>query len=174
MDKRFIFNIDETAARSVHDSKYKAIVERLSPHHSQLISKGDTLTSIVPIVSADGGCWMIVYIYKSGKDSKTLKKLPFVTSTRHTRLNWPILYCRTRTGQMNGTLWHSIAESFAAIVRPHLRGSIACLFCDSLTSHTSLNTLRLLLTNDIHVVLFPPHTTSVLQPLDDAVFASLK
>ena len=48
------------------------------------------------------------------------------------------------------------------------------LFTDGHKSHLNLDVIDLCWTNDIILFCLPPHTTHALQPLDVAVFKSLK
>ena len=48
------------------------------------------------------------------------------------------------------------------------------LFGDNLASHFNVDVVRVAEENDIHFVMLPPNSTHILQPLDVAVFSSLK
>ena len=48
------------------------------------------------------------------------------------------------------------------------------LFGDNLASHFNVDVVRVAEENDIHSVMLPPNSTHILQPLDVAVFSSLK
>ena len=48
------------------------------------------------------------------------------------------------------------------------------LFGDNLASHFNVDLVRVAEENDIHFVMLPPNATHILQPLDVAVFSSLK
>lgn len=172
--KEFTFNIDETRANSLHTSAYSSIVSITHFRRSNLIPRDSDLTTIVPIVSADGKCWLVVYIFKKDVSEPKLENAKMDIPSRSTRSSWPIRYAYTRSGHMNGVLWNLIAKAFIAIVKPVIKDQPAILFLDSLSSHTQEGTLQLFLQQGIHVVLFPSHTTPLLQPLDNVAFASLK
>ena len=48
------------------------------------------------------------------------------------------------------------------------------LFGNNLASHFNVDVVRVAEENDIHFVMLPPNATHILQPLDVAVFSSLK
>ena len=48
------------------------------------------------------------------------------------------------------------------------------LFSDNLAPHFNVGVARVAVENDIHFVMLPPNATHILQPLDLAVFPSLK
>ena len=82
------------------------------------------------------------------------------------------VYAKSESGWVDSDLFLSwLKKSFLKFAVPQ-RPLI--LFVDGHSSHVTLDVIDLARENDVIILCFPPHTTHALQPLDVAVFKSLK
>ena len=172
----FFINADETGAASGPQHLPKTINTTETNHNNVAMTPSDDLRTVLPFIAANGKVWMVVLIFASGSNTEDHKiKNVFVdSSSRITRGNFPIFYATTTSGYITGELWNSIIEKFMEVLDPHLKDLPAILLLDRHFAHTNIESLRKLVSRGIHTLLLPPHTTHVLQPLDNAPFAVLK
>jgi len=101
-----------------------------------------------------------------GKTSRSLNSMDVSTDTANTKYTWaPKAYM---TNELGVTWFTEVFLPNCGPERPQL------LIMDSHSSHEVLGLLEAAKQNGIHIVAFPPHTTSHLSPLDRAVFGPLK
>ena len=83
------------------------------------------------------------------------------------------VYASSPNGYMDAELFRLwIVKQFIPETA-HIRKPIL-LILDGHGSHMDIDTIDILVENDIHLFCLPPHTTNILQPLDLAVFRPLK
>jgi hypothetical protein len=87
---------------------------------------------------------------------------------------FPIYYTSNDSGYMNALLWERFVTSFLEVIRCSQVGCSALLYIDHHTSHHTETSLLKLFKNDVHSFFFPDHTTHILQPLDNVIFAGIK
>jgi hypothetical protein len=63
---------------------------------------------------------------------------------------------------------------FEPFTREKARGRKRLLICDDHNSHVSSKFIRVAIDNDIEVILMPPHSSHLLQPLDIGIFGPFK
>ena len=83
------------------------------------------------------------------------------------------LYLCTKSGWFN---LNKFGQWFMEVVLEYVWKSPGwyVLLGSNLTSHFNVDVVRVAEENDVHFVILPPNATHVLQPLDVAVFSSLK
>ena len=76
------------------------------------------------------------------------------------------VYATSKSGWMETEqFFHWFQDVFVKNSRPKLEGPIV-LYLDGHLSHISIEVIDLAISNDIHLICLPPHTSNVLQPLD--------
>lgn len=83
-------------------------------------------------------------------------------------------YVMSSSGWMEKPLFIDWIEKVFIPAAKKVDPGVHLLVFDGHSSHVSFNVVNLARKNHIHLVLLPPHTTSVLQPFDVGVFAPLK
>jgi hypothetical protein len=74
---------------------------------------------------------------------------------------------------MTKNLWKNIVEQFIGVIKDTVSPVQALLITDRLSSHLYIS-LHLLLQNNVFKFFLASHTTYLLQPLDNLVFATFK
>lgn len=167
-DKDFIFNMDETMIQTTtnHSKVYhrrddSAVVIESNPEKSLHIT-------LVVCVSAAGR-------YLDPMAIMNIQSLPASYNDILHLFHWSYQH----SGWMTKDIFEKwIRLVFVPAVRD-VRSKRQCekpalLFVDGHSSRENSSAMKFLLENKIHCVLFPPHTSHVLQPLDCGVFGSFK
>src|SRR2546423_5275702 len=76
------------------------------------------------------------------------------------------------TSNVHGMEW--MKKIFEPMTRNKANGTKRLLICDSHDSHISSDVIHHCIANDIVLMLLPPHTSHLMQPLDVGIFGSLK
>ena len=77
------------------------------------------------------------------------------------------------SGWINNELFPVVLRHFIKFMNVFITDP-AVLFLDNHVSHFSLEAIELALENGLHLVIFPPHCSHKLQPLDVSAFGSFK
>ena len=67
-----------------------------------------------------------------------------------------------------------LKRCFEPVTREKANGEFRLLICDGHDSHISAEFIRHCIANDIVLMLLPPHSSHLMQPLDVGVFFPLK
>ena len=156
-----IFNVDETGIE-MNKQTGKVVVDRcIKKHHQESVGDREHITANV-CCSATGQVLPPMLIFQKSFPSSNY------ASTGPDKC----LYAKSDSGYMDGELF---LEWFKNIFLPetaHLRP--AMLIMDGHTSHLTIDLIDLARENNVILYCLPPHLTYLLQPLDVAVFKSLK
>lgn len=156
-----IFNVDETGIE-MNKQSGKVVVNRCTKkHHQESVGDREHITANV-CCSATGQVLPPMLIFQKCFPSSNY------SSTGPDKC----LYAKSDSGYMDGELF---LEWFKKIFLPetaHLRP--AMLIMDGHTSHLTIELIDLARENNVILYCLPPHLTYLLQPLDVAVFKSLK
>lgn len=160
-----IYNVDETGLTICQKSH--RIIAKKGKKNIGIISsaeKGKTIT-VVCCVSAAGHYVSPMFIYPRVRvRPEFLDRGPVGAIAR-----------ANKTGWINDELFSDWFQHFLDQVQPKSRQQPTLLLADGHTSHT--NNLALIdkaRQNNVVLLIFPSHSTHKLQPLDVAVFKSLK
>ena len=166
----FVFNCDETAF-NLDPTKTRAVGVKGEALHRISGGSGRNNRTVLACVSAAGERFAPLIVYKGQK------LLPSWTSEDA----YPgTEYVASTKGWMEEIIFYEwLSQTFIPFVDavrkkfdcPHQH---AILIFDGHTSHFSLRILLCALINKIILLKFPSHLTDLLQPLDKAVFSSLK
>ena len=159
-----IFNVDESGME-MDSVTGKVVVNRNSKHTYQETSGEREHITVNVCASADGHFLPPMIIFERCFPSG------------HYSLNGPpdTTYAWSESGWMDGDLFKKWFETVFLPNTEHLRALLpALLILDGHTSHLTLDVIDLARENNVILFCLPPHTTHLLQPLDVAVFKSLK
>lgn len=157
-----IYNYDETCM-SDDPGKKKVICRRGSKYPERIMNSTKTNISVMFCGNARGNSLPPYVIYK-GEHLWTTWTENGPEGTR---------YNRTKQGWIDGSTFE---EWFSTHLLPILKKQEGkkVVIGDNLSSHVSLNVLRLCEENNIRFICLPPNSTHLTQPLDLAYFRPLK
>ena len=138
------------------------VVTRVGQKHPYTITLGDKLQiTVMAYASASGYSIppMIIFDRKHPQIKMTMGEVPGT------------FYGLFDSGWMGADLFH---EWFNNHFLVHAPSSRPLLLLDGHSSHYNLNTICMCAEEGIILFCLPPHTTHVLQPLDNGIFFSLK
>lgn len=157
-----IINYDETNLRD-DPGKRKVIVRRGCKYPERIMNSSKSSTSIMFSAAGDGTILPPYVVYKAVHlyDSWTQN------GPKYTRYN------RTKSGWFDSECFEDWVRTIAI---PHLKklDGKKFLIGDNLSSHVSMEIIRLCQKHDIHFIYLPSNSTHLTQPLDVAFFAPLK
>ena len=156
-----IFNCDETGMPLSH--KPPKVLAHVGQKHPYAVTSGDrSQITILACASASGYSIppMVVYDRKSLQPDMTEGEVPGT------------FYSLSESGWMNAELFEEWFKHHFLVHAPSIRPLL--LLLDGHTSHYNPSFLKLAAKEGIIVFCLPPHTTHLLQPLDNGVFSSLK
>ena len=156
-----IFNVDETGIE-MNKRTGKVVVDRcIKKHHQESVGDREHITANI-CCSSTGQVLSPMLIFQRCFPSSDY------SSTGPDKC----LYAKSESGYMDGELF---LQWFRKVFLPetaHLRP--AMLIMDGHTSHLTIELIDLARENNVILYCLPPHLTYLLQPLDVAVFKSLK
>ena len=156
-----IFNVDESGMDMDHITG-KVVVNRKTKHSYQESSGDREHITVNVCASASGQVLppMVIFeqCFPSGHYSKDGPP--------------DCLYAKSPNGYMDGELFQKWFTSVFLPCTAHLRPAL--LILDGHTSHLTIDLIDLARQNNVILFCLPPHTTHLLQPLDVAIFKSLK
>ena len=156
-----IFNCDEIGMPLLH--KPPKVVSHVGQKHPYAITSGDKSNiTILACASATGYCIppMVIFDRKHLQLEMTAGEVPGT------------FYGLSEKGWMDGELFEEWFKHHFLVHAPPSRPLL--LLLDGHVSHYNLNVLRMAAEEEIIIFCLPPHTTHLLQPLDNGLFASLK
>lgn len=157
-----ILNYDETNI-SDDPGRTKVFVKKGSKHASRIIDSSKSSNSVMFAVLGDGTLLPPYVVYRA----KNIYPEWIENGPPGARYN------RSKNGWFDSVIFE---DWFTSIALPALRRKAGkkIVIGDNLSSHLSINIIRLCEENDIAFTFFPPNSTHVCQPLDVAVFGPLK
>ena len=162
-----VWNIDESSLHDIPDEEQVIGIKGM-PQMSTVAGEKGVNTTIMTFASAGGITTPPMIIFKCGK-------IP--PEWREAAPTGYLLHCSVK-GYVNACLFLEYGEHFVQYLKEkHLLNTHDrhLLLLDSHKSHLfNLAFMRCMMNNRIEVLCLPPHYTHLLQPLDDAPFASLK
>ena len=156
-----IFNCDETLLPLQHNPP--KVVSLATQRHPYAITSGEKAQmTILACASASGYSIppMVVFDRKHLQIEMTRDEIPGT------------FYGLTDSGWMNAELFEEWFKNHFLLHAPAVRPLL--LLLDGHSSHYGPSLLRMAAEEGVVVFCLPPHTTHLLQPLDNGVFASLK
>lgn len=157
-----ILNYDETNL-SDDPGRKKVIVRRGCKYPERIMNSSKSSTSIMFSAAGDGTILPTYVVYKAVHLYDSWTK----NGPKYTRYN------RTKSGWFDGECFEDWVRTIAIPYLKKLSGK-KILIGDNLSSHVSIEIIRLCLEHDIHFIYLPPNSTHLTQPLDVAFFAPLK
>ena len=156
-----IFNCDETGLPLSH--KPPKVVARVGQQHPYAITSSDKAQiTVLACASASGYCIPPMVVF----DRKTLQADMTKGEVRG------MFYGLSESGWMNSELFEEWFKHHFLVHAPAMRPLL--LLLDGHTSHYNPSLVRLASEEGVILFCLPPHTTHLLQPLDNGTFASLK
>ena len=176
------FNADET--RLIPPKAHSRVTAAKGQKELNKNNKRETRTNsvgtLVPFISADGGVFMSFYVIKDKKEAQFKQVIPKESKGR---ASWPRQYAMTKSGFVGKPLWREIMYAFEREYHLIHPGLDCIVFMDNCAVHrddfldlTDLqnNLILDLACKGVWVYFLPPNTTAWLQPLDDVCFGNLK
>ncbi len=119
---------------------------------------------------------MVVLIYKEVSNGDTTKgsSIPIIPQLCQTRSSTPTYYATTANGFITNVLWKQIIDALVERIKSVSTNQPALLLLDRHSTHLELSSCKHMVDNNIQPLYLPAHTTHLLQPLDDVIFASFK
>ena len=165
IDKSNIYNMDETGFSIGTMESTRIIVDSTARTHWQAHPGRQEWVTVVECICADGTMIDPFVIFKGATNNgqKYAQDLPGWTFTS-TEKGW--------TSNYHGLEWLTLV--FDAKTRDRANGQTRLLICDGHGSHVTGGFLTYCMKNDIQLIVLPPHSSHILQPLDVAIFGPLK
>ena len=166
IDPSDIYNMDETGFAIGSMESTRAIVDTSVRTQWQAIPGRQEWISIVECICADG---MVLDPFVIFKGKTVLNKwIP-----RSLESNWSFsANSNGWTSNIHGLEW--LTEIFEPLTREKAGGQTRLLICDGHDSHISGNFISHCMNHNIQLLVLPPHTSHMLQPLDIGIFGPLK
>lgn len=162
VDPSNIINYDETNLTDDPGRK-KIIVKRGTKYPERVMNHSKASTSIMISATADGVLLPPYVVYKALNIYDTWT------------LNGPVgaRYNRTQSGWFDGSMFEDWIKE---IVLPFFKNKEGkkCLIGDNLSSHLSIDVIKLCSEQNINFVFLPANSTHLTQPLDVAFFRPMK
>lgn len=167
IQEKDIYNMDETGFCIGTMESTRIIVDSSCCTRYQAHSGRQEWVSILECVCADGSSITPLVIFKG--DGNVLQSwLP-----PELRTQWFFsVNSKGWTSNVHGVEW--LRRVFEPLTRAKAAGRQRLLICDGHDSHISGNFISHCIQNHISILILPPHTSHLLQPLDVAVFGPLK
>ena len=156
-----IFNCDETGMPLTQ--KPSKVVAGVGQKHPYAVTSGDRAQiTVMACASASGYSIppMVIFDRKHLQLEMTRGEVPGT------------FYGLSDSGWMNAELFHEWFLSHFLVHAPSCRPLL--LLLDGHSSHYNLSTIRMAADEGVILFCLPPHTTHLLQPLDNGTFSSLK
>jgi hypothetical protein len=162
-----IYNVDETGCALGMIEATRIIIDANIRSQYQTTPGRQEWVSVMECICANGTIIPPLVIFKG--ENLTTTWIPPATL----KAGWAYA-CNSNgwTSNIHGLEW--LQRSFEPATREKANGRKRLLIADGHDSHVSGNFLAHCLNNDIELLLLPPHTSHLLQPLDVGVFGPLK
>ncbi|XP_029343531.1 uncharacterized protein LOC100569966 isoform X2 [Acyrthosiphon pisum] len=160
-----IWNLDETSF-CLDPSKTKTVGPIGQPSTRTTHGSGRDNTSVLMACSADGkkGPPLIIFKGKNIWDRWITQQSEFPDTT----------YAATSNGWMEREVFVNYFEkSFLKTTNPSPANPILLIY-DGHSSHVDLKLVEIARNNNVTIILLPPHSSHLLQPMDLSVFKSIK
>lgn len=172
----YVINVDESPCNFRNYRTSKVVKSAKSKRQGTIKTPQSPLRTIIPFVAASGKVWMVVYVFKqiSPKSATAKNAIVLRAVKRQSRGTWPSYYATTANGYVTNDLWNNIIGKFVEVISP-VKGNLpALLLLDRVGPHLQDSSLTALFKKDISTLFLPAHTSHIVQPLDDLIFATLK
>ena len=166
IDQRNIYNMDETGFAIGTMQSTRVIVDATIRTQWQANPGRQEWLTVVECICADGTVIKPFVIFKGENvDSRWIpgslsENWAFAANTK----GW--------TSNMHGFEW--LNRVFDPLTQEKANGATRLLICDGHDSHISGSFIAHCMKNNIQLLVLPPHTSHILQPLDVALFGPLK
>lgn len=172
----YVINVDESSCNLKNNQVSSVLKSATSAKQGTMMIPQSVLRTIIPFVAASGKVWMVVYVFKtiSIKSVKAKDAVAIRPIAKETRSTWPSYYAMTNEGYITNDLWVNIIATFVDLISCHLGDRHALLLLDRVSSHLEASTIKTLLDNNVELLYLPAHSSHILQPLDDIIFATFK
>ena len=161
-----IYNMDETGFAIGSMDSTRVIVDSTVRTHWKAMPGRQEWVTVVECICADGTAISPFVIFKGKRvlDNWIPQSLTSNWSFSASMNGW--------TSNSLGLAW--LEDVFEPATRNKAKGKTRLLICDGHDSHISGYFISYCMENNIHILLLPPHTSHILQPLDVAIFGPLK
>lgn len=172
-----VFNFDETRvvqrAGNMTLQRVEASVKQRANVRS---TRHNTVATLLPFVSANGGVLLSVYILKArfGESSNAAVNFVMEKAPSRTRGSWPRFYCWNDTGYLDTETFKVVLSKFAEEWFTRNPGIPALLFGDQLAAHRRADTVEFALGLGLYLFSLPKNSSHFLQPLDASPFGTLQ
>lgn len=140
-----VFNYDETRiVQRGGNLVAKRIEARSKQRPNAVLTRRNTLASLLTFISADGRVLFGVYVLKATFDKSRSADVSFNLreAPRVSRRAWPRFYCWTDTGLLDGETFGLVMDHFCAEWSVRNPGRSALLFGDQLGAHTQADVIE--------------------------------
>ncbi|XP_039755804.1 uncharacterized protein LOC120630605 [Pararge aegeria] len=157
-----VINYDETNLTDDPGRK-KIITKRGTKYPERVMNSSKSSVSLMIAATADGSLLPPYVVYKAQNLYNTWTE------------NGPLgaRYNRTQSGWFDATIFEDWIKS---IIIPYFKDKVGkkCLIGDNLSSHLSMETIKLCYEQNISFIFLPANSTHLTQPLDVAFFRPMK
>lgn len=140
-----VFNYDETRiVQRGGNLVAKRIEARSKQRPNAVLTRRNTLASLLTFISADGRVLFGVYVLKATFDKSRSADVSFTLreAPRVSRRAWPRFYCWTDTGLLDGETFGLVMDHFCAEWSVRNPGRSALLVGDQLGAHTQADVIE--------------------------------
>lgn len=172
-----VFNYDETRVVQHAGNMTLTRVEMAGKERANVRStRHNTVATLLPFVSADGGVLLSVYILKGqfGEGSAAPIRYVMEQAPSITRGTWPRYYCWNDTGFLDADTFKAVLDKVADEWHTRHPGIPALLFGDQLASHRRADIVEHALGRGLYLFSLPKNASHFNQPLDASPFGTLQ
>lgn len=167
-----LFNADETRiAISLRNTKVKRIEAKIKHHNGFKMSRKEKYVTYIPFHNSENIIFQVI-IFPIKCKAAIPEKKPYELRSCSPEMH----YTFSETGWLVSEGWINILRKFR-MVYDEKTGTInepIFLLLDQLRIHLTLEALTTCQKFNIHVGVFPRHSTHLLQPADQQIFQALK
>lgn len=172
-----VFNFDETRVVQKRGNMKLSRMEAAGKERANVrTTRHNTVATLLPFVSADGGVLLSVYILKGrfGDGSSAPVNFTMERARGTTRGTWPRFYCWTDTGYLDADTFKAVLGKVAELWQERHPGIPALLFSDQLAAHRRADIVEHAIGLGLYLFSLPKNTSHITQPLDEAPFGTLQ
>jgi hypothetical protein len=166
IDTKNVYNMDESGFSIGKINATRVIIDKRLRTKYQAQPGRQEWVSVVECICADGTSVSPLVIFRGENLSNTWVPADIPESWRFS--------CNSRgwTSNIHSLEW--LRRCFEPTTREKADGQKRVLICDGHGSHVTANFIRHCRENNIELLILPPHSSHITQPLDVAVFGPLK
>ena len=164
-----IINADETRINDFMGKvKGKKLVHVSKKVNNVIKCPLDKAITYIPFVNHKKILFSVIIL--PNKKTFTLYSMEYFIET----LDHPVYFGFTEKGWLNSECWFQIMQKFNKEMEEKFFGQPKFLVLDKLNIHMDLASMEYCIQNNISIGYFPKHSTHIIQPCDNNIFAALK